>query len=101
MSRTSESAYVVTPADELFGTLDDTSIDVGDRRWRIEVCGVHAHGPRNWIQLNLLSHGCHAVTVRVDRLDAPNVRSLLRSWLSGVLSSEPSLTLATAPVRPH
>jgi hypothetical protein len=100
MSRTNESAYMVTPADELFGHLDETSIDVGDRSWRIEVCGVHAHGPRNWIQLNLLSHGCHAVTVRVDCLDAPNVRSLLRSWLSGVLSSSHT-SLATAPVRPH
>jgi hypothetical protein len=87
MTCTSESTRLVTPADELFAGLDGTSLDMGDRTWHIEVCGVHTHGVRNWIQLNLLSGGCYSVIVSVDHLDAPKVSSILRTWLSSASSS--------------
>jgi hypothetical protein len=87
MTCTSEFTHMVTPADELFASLDGTSLHTGDRTWQIEVCGVHTRGLRNWIQLNLLSGGCYSVIVSVDHLDAPKVSSILRTWLSSATSS--------------
>ena len=82
MTCTSDSTSLVTPADELFAGLDGTSLDVGDRSWHIEVCGVHAYGPRNWIQLNVSSDDCYSVVLKVDHLDPTEVSSTLASWLS-------------------
>jgi hypothetical protein len=86
----------VTRADELFVNLDRSNVDTQDGSWRIEVCGIHTHGSRSWIQLNLWAEACYGLTLRIDNLDAPRVREMLGEWLSSASMTVGSRQLISA-----
>ena len=86
----------VTPADELFISLDGTILQVNDTRWRVEIYGIHAHDDHHWIQLELQSDTFYSVTLRAERLSAARIRTQLLDWLSTLNSSPFSVAVAVA-----
>jgi hypothetical protein len=72
----------VTDADELFVNLDGSVVETPNGQWSVEVCGIHSHAARNWVQLCLRSDTSYGLTVSVDQLSAAQVRSAVSRWLS-------------------
>ena len=79
---TRSNATSVTDADELFVNLDGSVVDSPNGKWSLEVCGIHSHDDRNWVQLRLRSDTSFGLTVSVNHLSAAQVRSAVSRWLS-------------------
>lgn len=96
-----QSANVVTASDELFFSLDKTTLDVEGETWNVEVCGIYSDGAEHWIQANLHGFVSYSVTLRADALDAAEIRKTLSAWLpcATLLVEHPServVSIATA-----
>jgi hypothetical protein len=79
---TRDVATTVTDADELFVNLDGSVFETPHGKWSVEICGIHSHNARNWVQLCLRSEKSYGLTVSVDQLSAAQVRSAVSRWLS-------------------
>jgi hypothetical protein len=79
----------ITPADELFLNLDGTIVNDSLQSWRIEVCGIHSHDSRNWVQLKLCGIDSFGVTLFADCLEACPIRRILAAWLPHLSCESP------------
>ena len=43
----------VSALDELFFSLDGSTVAANEDEWRVEVCGIHFIAAERWVQLNL------------------------------------------------
>jgi hypothetical protein len=77
----------ITRSDELFFALEGRTLEAAGDRWRLEVCGVHSADSQHWVQLHLRGRASQGLTIRVTRLDARDVLTMVREWLEGVLPS--------------
>jgi hypothetical protein len=75
----------LTACDEFFFALDGQSFEANGETWTLDVCGVHAASRQQWVQLHLRGRVSQGLTVRVARLDAREVLSLVHDWLEGLL----------------
>jgi hypothetical protein len=73
----------ITPADELFVSLDGTTLHVGNDCWRIEIYGIHTFGAQNWLQLTLTATRRWMVTIHTRQLRASDIHARLVEWLLG------------------
>ena len=77
--------HVVTASDELFFALEGQTVEARGDRWLIEVCGIHSAGSRHWVQVQLQGPMVPGMTIRVPRLDAHHVVTVIQEWLEGLL----------------
>lgn len=84
---TPHDPYRITRSDELFFALEGRTLEAAGNRWRLEICGVHSADSQHWVQLNLRGAVSQGLTIRVRRLDARDVLTMVREWLEGVLPS--------------
>ena len=72
----------VSPLDELFFSLDGSTIATDDEKWRVEVSGIHfAHSGR-WVQMNLCGDVNYSVTLKIDSVDARAIRENVAACLT-------------------
>jgi hypothetical protein len=81
------SRHVVSASDELFFALEGQAVNAGGDCWLIEVCGIHSADSRHWVQVQLRGPIVQGMTIRVPRLDAQQVVTVIRDWLEGLLPS--------------
>src|SRR5690242_12753249 len=66
----------------LFRELDGRKVDTGERKWCIEVYGVHESAGARWVQVGLTGAPSHVVALRLGQKDQARVAmTALRSWL--------------------
>jgi hypothetical protein len=75
------TADEVSPLDELFFSLDGTTVASEADEWRIEVSGIHFGSGGRWLQLNLCGDVTYSVTVKIDTVDAGAIRENLAACL--------------------
>jgi hypothetical protein len=75
------TADEVSALDELFFSLDGTTVAAEADEWRIEVSGIHFGAAGRWLQLNLCGDVTYSVTVKIDTVDAGAIRQNLAACL--------------------
>jgi hypothetical protein len=75
------AADEVSALDELFFSLDGTTVAREIDEWRIEVSGIHFGAGGRWVQLNLCGDVTYSVTVKIDTVDAGAIRENLAACL--------------------
>jgi len=78
----------VSPLDELFFSLDGSTIATDGEEWRVEVSGIHFGNAGRWVQLNLCGDVNYSVTVKIDTVDASAIRENLTACLAGAASAK-------------
>ena len=94
ITRTEPAAAIadeVSPLDELFFSLDGSTVATADEQFRVEVSGIHFGHDGRWLQLNLCGDVNYSVTLKIDTVDAAAIRANLEACLA---SSAPK---ASAP----
>ena len=71
----------VSPLDELFFSLDGSTVATADEEWRIEVSGIHFSNDGRWLQLNLCGDVNYSVTLKIDTVDVRAIRDNLAACL--------------------
>jgi hypothetical protein len=82
----------VSPLDELFFSLDGSTIATADEEWRVEVSGIHFGHHGRWVQLNLYGGVNYSVTLKIDTVDARAIRDNLAASLAAAPPQASSLT---------
>ena len=72
----------VSPLDELFFSLDGSTVATEDEEWRVEVSGIHFGHHGRWVQLNLFGDVNYSVTLKIDTVDVRAIRDNLAACLS-------------------
>jgi len=72
----------VSPLDELFFSLDGSTVATGDEQFRVEVSGIHFGHDGRWLQLNLCGDVNYSVTLKIDTVDAEAIRDNLAACLA-------------------
>ena len=72
----------VSPLDELFFSLDGSTIATADEEWRVEVAGIHFGHHGRWVQLNLCGDVNYSVTLKIDTVDVRAIRDNLAACLA-------------------
>jgi hypothetical protein len=85
------TADEVSALDELFFSLDGTTVASEADEWRIEVSGIHFGSGGRWLQLNLCGDVTYSVTVKIDTIDAGAIRENLAACLPSDTHSPASL----------
>jgi|ERR1051325_12043202 len=75
------AADEVSALDELFFSLDGTTVAREVDEWRIEVSGIHFGAGGRWVQLNLCGDVTYSVTLKIDSVDARAIRENLAACL--------------------
>ena len=75
-------AEEVSPLDELFFSLDGSTVATEDEEWRLEVSGIHFGDAGRWVQLNLCGEVTYSVTLKIDSVDARAIREDLAACLA-------------------
>ena len=83
----------VSPLDELFFSLDGSTVATADEQWRVEVSGIHFGHDGRWLQLNLCGDVNYSVTLKIDTVDVRAIRDNLAACLASAQpkASAPSL----------
>ena len=81
----------VSPLDELFFSLDGTTVATDEDEWRVEVSGIHFGSAGRWVQLNLCGDVTYSVTLKIDTVDACSIRENLAACLPSAARSASSL----------
>jgi hypothetical protein len=72
----------VSPLDELFFSLDGSTVATADEQFRVEVSGIHFGHDGRWLQLNLCGDVNYSVTLKIDTVDARAIRDNLAACLA-------------------
>ena len=72
----------VSPLDELFFSLDGSTIATDDEKWRVEVSGIHFGDSGRWVQMNLCGDVNYSVTLKIDTVDARAIRENVAACLT-------------------
>jgi hypothetical protein len=72
----------VSPLDELFFSLDGSTVATADEQFRVEVSGIHFGHDGRWLQLNLCGDVSYSVTLKIDTVDARVIRDSLAACLA-------------------
>jgi hypothetical protein len=72
----------VSPLDELFFSLDGSTVATEDEEWRVEVSGIHFGRNGRWVQLNLCGDVNYSVTLKIDTVDVRAIRDNLAACLA-------------------
>jgi hypothetical protein len=72
----------VSPLDELFFSLDGSTVATDNDEWRVEVCGIHFIAAERWVQLNLCGEVTYSVTLKVNNVDARRICEDLAACLA-------------------
>jgi len=72
----------VSPLDELFFSLDGSTVATADEAWRVEVSGIHFGNRGRWVQLNLCGDVNYSVTLKIDTVDVRAIRDNLAACLA-------------------
>ena len=72
----------VSPLDELFFSLDGSTVATADEQFRVEVSGIHFGHDGRWLQLNLCGDVNYSVTLKIDTVDARAIRNDLAACLA-------------------
>jgi hypothetical protein len=72
----------VSPLDELFFSLDGSTVATADEQFRVEVSGIHFGHDGRWLQLNLCGDVNYSVTLKIDTMDARAIRDNLAACLA-------------------
>jgi hypothetical protein len=72
----------VSPLDELFFSLDGSTVATTDEEWRVEVSGIHFGNHGRWVQLNLCGDVNYSVTLKIDTVDVRAIRDNLAACLA-------------------
>jgi hypothetical protein len=83
----------VSPLDELFFSLDGSTIAAADEEWRVEVSGIHFGHHGRWVQLNLCGDVNYSVTLKIDTVDARAIRDNLAACLAAAPPQASTLPL--------
>jgi hypothetical protein len=75
------AADEVSALDELFFSLDGSTVAGEADEWRIEVSGIHFGADGRWLQLNLCGDVTYSVTLKIDTVDAGAIRQNLAACL--------------------
>jgi hypothetical protein len=67
------AGHEVSPLDELFFSLDGSTVATEEDQWRVEVCGIHFIAAQRWVQLNLCGEVTYSVTLKIDSVDARRI----------------------------
>jgi hypothetical protein len=72
----------VSPLDELFFSLDGSTVATADEQWRVEVSGIHFGHDGRWLQLNLCGDVNYSVTLKIDTVDVRAIHDNLAACLA-------------------
>jgi hypothetical protein len=72
----------VSPLDELFFSLDGSTVATADEQFRVEVSGIHFGHQGRWLQLNLCGDVNYSVTLKIDTVDVRAIREHLAACLA-------------------
>ena len=72
----------VSPLDELFFSLDGSTVATADEQFRVEVSGIHFGHHGRWLQLNLCGDVNYSVTLKIDTVDVCAIRDHLAACLA-------------------
>lgn len=72
----------VSPLDELFFSLDGSTVATANEQFRVEVSGIHFGHDGRWLQLNLCGDVNYSVTLKIDTVDARAIRENLAACLA-------------------
>jgi len=72
----------VSPLDELFFSLDGSTVATADDQFRVEVSGIHFGHHGRWVQLNLCGDVNYSVTLKIDTVDVRAIRDNLAACLA-------------------
>ena len=81
----------LSPLDELFFSLDGTTVATEEDEWRLEVSGIHFGAAGRWVQLNLCGEVTYSVTLKIDTVDARTIRENLTACLPSATHRDASL----------
>jgi hypothetical protein len=81
----------VSPLDELFFSLDGTTVATDREEWRVEVAGIHFGAAGRWVQLNLCGDTTYSVTMKIDTVDPQTIRKDIVACLAAPSRPAPSL----------
>jgi hypothetical protein len=82
----------VSPLDELFFSLDGSTVATADEQWRVEVSGIHFGHDGRWLQLNLCGDVNYSVTLKIDTVDVRAIHDNLAACLA--VAPPPASSLA-------
>ena len=81
----------VSPLDELFFSLDGSTVATGNEHWRVEVSGIHFGHSGRWLQLNLCGDVNYSVTLKIDTVDVHAIHDNLAACLAAAAPQASSL----------
>jgi hypothetical protein len=76
------AADEVSALDEIFFSLDGSTVATNEDEWRVEVCGIHFIAAERWVQLNLCGDITYSVTLKVNDVDARRICEDLAACLA-------------------